>query len=120
MTILPTGADTAPVADAKPSPWNDFFEILTTFTPDTHALRVPRRLAADGAAVAGTVLVRRGPTVVSADTIKGWNLSMRLTSGRLWSELDLVPRNRGVMEGIRACLDGFVAFRWRHSVFGRS
>ena len=120
MTILPTGADTAPVADDKPSPWNDYFEILTTFTPDTHALRVPRRLAADGAAVAGTVLVRRGPTVVSADTIKGWNLSMRLTSGRLWSELDLVPRNRGVMEGIRACLDGFVAFRWCHSVFGRS
>ena len=120
MTILPTGADTAPVADDKPSPWNDFFEILTTFTPDTHALRVPRRLAADGAAVAGTVLVRRGPTVVSADTIKGWNLSMRLTSGRLWSELDLVPRNRGVLEGIPACLDGFVAFRWRHPVFDRS
>ncbi|HEY5248858.1 MAG TPA: hypothetical protein VIJ15_10480 [Dermatophilaceae bacterium] len=58
--------------------------------------------------------------MVSADTVKGWNLSLRLTSGRLWSELDLVPRYRGVLEGIPACLDGFVAFRWRHPVFDRS
>jgi hypothetical protein len=120
VTILLTGVDTAPVADDKPSPWNDLFEIRTTLAPDTRALRVPRRLAAVGAAVAGTVLGRRGPTVVSADTIKGWSLSMRLTSGRLWSELDLVPRYRGVLVGIPACLDGFVAFRWCHSVFGRS
>jgi len=80
--------------------------------PTVASIRLPH--------VAGTVLGRRGPTMVSADTIKGWNLSLRLMSGRLWSELDLVPRCRGVLEGIAARLDGFVAFRWRHPVFDRS
>ena len=111
---------TAPVADDETVTWNDFFEILTTFAPETRVVRVPRRLATGGAAVAGMVLGRRGPTMVSADTIRGWNLSLRLTSGRLWSELDLVPRYRGVLEGIPACLDGSVAFRWRHPVFDHS
>jgi len=111
---------TAPVADDATVTWNDFVEILTTFAPETRVVRVPRRLATGGAAVAEMVLGRRGPTMVSADTIRGWNLSLRLTSDRLWSELDLVPRYRSVLEGIPACLDGFVAFRWRHPVFDRS
>ena len=107
----------APVADDEAVTWNDFFEILTTFAPETRVVRVPRRLATG---VAGTVLGRRGPTMVSADTIRGWNLSLWLTSRRLWSELDLVPRYRSVLEGIPACLDGYVAFRWRHPVFDHS
>ncbi len=111
---------TAPVADDETVTWNDFFAILTTFAPDTRVLRVPWRLAVGGAAVAGTLLSRRGPTMVSADTVKGWNLSLRLTHCRLWSELDLLPRYRGVLEGIPACLDGSVAFRWRHPMFDRS
>ena len=111
---------TAPVADDATVTWNDFVEILTTFAPETRGVRVPRRLATGGAAVAEMVLGRRGPTMVSADTIRGWNLSLRLTSDRLWSELDLVPRYRSVLEGISACLDGFVAFRWRHPVFDLS
>ena len=73
-------------------------------------MRVPRRLAAGGAAVAGTLLGRRGPTMTSADTIKGWNLLLWLTSRMLWSELNLVPRYRDVLQGIPACLDGSVAF----------
>ena len=44
--------------------------------------------------------------MTSADTIKGWNLLLWLTSRMLWSELNLVPRYRGVLEGIPACLDG--------------
>ena len=111
---------TAPVADDETVTWNDFFAILTTFAPDTRVLRVPPRLAAAGAAVAGTLLSRRGPTMVSADTIKGWNLSLRLTSRTLWSELDLAPRYPSVLEGIPASLDGSVAFRWRHPVFDGS
>ena len=111
---------TAPVADDETVTWNDFFSILTTFAPGTRVWRVPPRLAAGGAAVAGTMLGRRGPTMVSADTIRGWNLSLRLTSRTLWSELDLVPCYPGVLEGIPASLDGSVAFRWRHPVFDRS
>ncbi|MEO6145080.1 MAG: NAD-dependent epimerase/dehydratase family protein [Dermatophilaceae bacterium] len=111
---------TAPVADDESVTWNDFFEILTTFSPETRVVRVPQRLATGVAGVAGTVLGRRGPTMVSADTIRGWNLSLQLTSRRLWSELDLVPRYGGVLEGIPACLDGSVAFRWRHPVFDHS
>lgn len=110
----------APLADDTVVTWNDFFEILTTFAPRTRVLRIPRRVAMGGAAVAGTLLGRLGPTIVSADTVRGWNLSLELTSRTLWSELGLAPRYRSVLEGVPATLDGSVAFRWRHPVFDRS
>ena len=47
--------------------------------------------------------------MTSADTIKGWNLLLWLTSRMLWSELYLIPLYRGVLDGIPVCLDGSVA-----------
>lgn len=111
---------TAPVADDDAVTWNDFFGILTTFAPDVRVLRVPQRLALGGAAVGGALLGRFGPTMVSADTVRGWNLSLLLTSRTLWSELGLTPHYPSVMEGIPATLDGCVAFRWRHPLWDRS
>jgi len=111
---------TAPVADHEVITWNDFFRTLVTFAPATSVIRVPRRVAMGGAAVAGPILGHFGPTMVSADTVRGWNLSLPLTSQTLWSELGLSPRYPSVLEGIPATLDGAVAFRWRHPLFDRS
>jgi nucleoside-diphosphate-sugar epimerase len=111
---------TAPVADDDIVTWNDFFGILRTFAPEVRVLRVPRHLAMGAAAVGGALLGRLGPTMVSADTVRGWNLSLALTSRPLWSELGLDPRYPSVVEGIPATLDGSVAFRWRHPLFDRS
>ena len=63
---------------------------------------------------------RVGPTMMSADTVSGWNLSLTLKSRKLWTELGLIPRYPSVVEGIPATLDGFVAVRWRHPLFDRS
>jgi len=55
--------------------WNEFFEKLTTFAPKARVLRVSRHLATGAAAVGGAFLGRVGPTMMSADTASGWNLS---------------------------------------------
>ena len=111
---------TAAVADDEMVTWNEFFETLTTFAPNVRVLRVSRHLATSAAAVGGAFLGRVGPTMVSADTVRGWNLSLTLKSRKLWTELGLTPRYPSVVEGIPATLDGFVAFRWRHPLFDRS
>lgn len=111
---------TAPVADDAIVTWNDFFDVLGIFAPDVRVLRVPQPLATGTAALGGALLGRLGPTMVSADTVRGWNLSLPLTSRTLWSELGLDPRYPSVVQGIPATLDGYVAFRWRHPLFDRS
>ena len=111
---------TAPVADHETVTWNDFFSVLTTFAPNVRVLRVPQHLAQTAAALGGALLGRFGPTMVSGDTVRGWNLSLPLTSRTLWSELGLTPHYPSVVEGIPATLDGCVAFRWQHPLFDRS
>ena len=111
---------TAAVADDETVTWNEFFETLTTFAPNVRVLRVSRHLAMGAAAVGGALLSRFGPTMVSADTVRGWNLSLSLESRKLWSELGLAPHYPSVVEGIPATLDGCVAFRWRHPLFNYS
>lgn len=111
---------TAPVADDETVTWNDFFATFTTFAPNVRVLRVSRHLATSAAAVGGALLGRFGPTMVSADTVRGWNLSLALTSRTLWSDLGLAPRYPSVVDGIPATLDGCVAFRWRHPLFDHS
>lgn len=111
---------TAPLADDATVTWNDFFEVLTAFAPGIRVVRLPRRLAAAGAAATGALLGRLGPTIVSADTVRGWNLPLAVTSRRLWSDLGLAPRYPSVVEGVPATLDGSVAFWWRHPVLDRS
>ena len=111
---------TAAVADDETVTWNEFFATLTTFAPNVRVLRVSRHLATSAAAVGGAFLSRYGPTMVSADTVRGWNLSLSVASRRLWSDLGLTPHYPSVVEGIPATLDGCVAFRWRHPLFDHS
>ena len=108
---------TAPIADHHAVTWNEFFDVLTTYAPRVRVQRVPAALAAGAADLAGPILGRLGPTLVSPDTVRGWNLSLPVATRRLWSELDLEPRHPSVLSGIPATLDDAVAFRWRHPVF---
>jgi nucleoside-diphosphate-sugar epimerase len=107
---------TAPCGDEKSVTWNEFFDVLTSYAPRVRVLRVPASLAAGAATVGGSLLGRLGPTLVSADTVRGWNLDLAVTGTRLWKELGLEPRYASVLTGIPATLDAAVAFRWRHSV----
>ncbi len=108
---------TGPIADEHTVTWNEFFDVLTAYAPRIRVQRLPASLAIGAAYLAGPVLGRLGPTLVSPDTVRGWNLSLPVLTRRLWSELDLEPRHPSVLSGIPATLDAAVAFRWRHPVF---
>ncbi len=108
---------TAPVADDHTVTWNEFFDVLCAHAPRTRVVRVPARLATGAAVVAGPLLGRLGPTLVSADTVRGWNLPLPVTTRKLWTGLGLEPAFPSVLDGIPATLDSSVAFRWRHPVF---
>ncbi len=107
---------TAPIGDQRNVTWNEFFDVLSSYAPRVHVLRVPASLATAAAAVGGALLGRVGPTLVSVDTVRGWNLDLPVTGTRLWKELGLEPTYPSVLTGIPATLDAAVAFRWRHSV----
>ncbi|MGB7980331.1 MAG: NAD-dependent epimerase/dehydratase family protein [Candidatus Nanopelagicales bacterium] len=108
---------TAPCGDNDNATWNTFFDVLASFAPRVRVVRVPEHLAAGAAAVGGVPLGRLGPTLVSADTVRGWNLDLPVNGTRLWRELGIEPTYPSVRTGIPATLDAAVAFRWRHSVF---
>lgn len=110
-------AGVAPIADHGNHTWNEFFDVLTAYAPRVRVLRAPERLATAGARVAGSVLGRFGPTLISADTVRGWNLDLPVVSRRLWEELGLEPEHPTMLSGIPATLDAAVAFRWRHPVW---
>ena len=106
----------APVADDHTVTWNEFFDILTAYAPRIRVQRIPAPLATGAAYLAGPLLGRLGPTLVTPDTVRGWNLSLPLRTHRLWAQLDVEPRHPSVLSGIPATLDAAVAFRWRHPV----
>ncbi len=108
---------TAPCGDGENATWNTFFDVLSSYAPRVRVIRVPEHLAAGAAAVGGAPLGRLGPTMVSADTVRGWNLDLPIIGTRLWRELGIEPRYPSVLSGVPATLDASVAFRWRHSVF---
>ena len=108
---------TAPCGDGENTTWNRFFDVLSSYAPRVRVVRVPEHLATGAAAVAGAPLGRLGPTMVSADTVRGWNLELPVMGNRLWRELGSEPQYPSVLSGIPATLDASVAFRWRHSVF---
>ncbi|MDH4017703.1 MAG: NAD(P)-dependent oxidoreductase [Actinomycetota bacterium] len=107
----------APCSDGENATWNTFFDVLSSYAPRVRVVRVPEHLAAGAAAVGGAPLGRVGPTMVGADTVRGWNLDLPVIGTRLWRELGIEPRYPSVLSGIPATLDASVAFRWRHSVF---
>lgn len=105
-----------PIADSSRATWNDFFDVVRTFAPRTRVLRIPAWLAVAGSSVIGPVVGRMGTTMVAPDTIRAWNLDVRIHDVGVWRLLGITPTMDTIADGVPATLDGLMAFRWRHPV----
>jgi nucleoside-diphosphate-sugar epimerase len=114
--VLGGWSGVSPIAADSPT-WNTFFDVLAQTAPRVRVVRIPQRLAETGAAAIGPILSRVVPTMVSADTVRGWNLDLAVDAPSVWDELGIRPRFAEVYESVPAALDGSVAFRWRHPLF---
>jgi len=112
---------TSPVADARPTCWNDFFGVLGDHYRRVRVLRVPRGLALAGAHVLERLAdLRRRPTLFAPDTVRGWGMNLPVAPGLVWPELGLEPRYPSIHEGLPASLDELVSFRWQHPIVDAS
>lgn len=103
-------------ADDRAATWRDFFGVVGTHFARFRHLRVPAPLARLGAAVLDAVDPRSRPTVLTPDSVVGWNLSQPVAPDLVWGDLGVRPRYPTISEGVPAALDGSLLFRWRHPV----
>lgn len=108
-----------PIGDDKSVDWRTFLSVLKTFAPTLRIIEIPPRLTLPVAGVAGRVLGRgRHANMLTADTIRGWNLDLAVESGSLGA-LGIECLYPSIHEGIPAVLDSAFPFRWRHPVVDR-
>ncbi len=108
------------IADDDSVTWNEFFDVLRTFSPDFRLIAPPGWLGYAGAAVIQPLFSRRmRPTLYTKDTVVGFNLDVPVEPRLIWRDLDLEPRHPTVRTGIPAVLDDYVQFRWRHPLMDR-
>ncbi len=109
-----------PVSDRGATTWFDFFDVVRRYYPRLRFTRLPESVALAGAALVRPFqLIRRQPTILTTDTVIGWNLNLEVRPETLWAELELQPVYPTIEEGIPAALDECVAFRWLHPVEDR-
>ncbi len=112
---------TSPVADDSARSWQDLFAVLRAHYSPVRLLRLPAPLAIAGATALETLTsLSPRPTLFTADTVRGWLLDLPVEPRLLWKDLGIEPRFPTIDEGIPACLDEAVAFRWLHPVADRS
>lgn len=106
-----------PVADRQPTTWGDFFAVLRDHYPQCRVIALPSWVARAGAEMLRPVLrLRRRPSLVTPDTVIGWNLNLEVEPDCLWGQLGLEPLLPTIGTGIPAALDECVAFRWVHPI----
>jgi hypothetical protein len=106
-----------PIADDRPTTWDEFFTVLREHYPRTRVTVLPPWMARAGAKLLAPVLsLRSRPSLITADTVTGWNLNLEVEPRCLWRELGIEPLHRTIASGIPAALDECVAFRWVHPV----
>lgn len=112
-----TGA--LPIGDDKSVDWRTFLSVLKTFAPTTRIIEIPSRVSLPVAGVAGRLLGRgRHANMLTADTIRGWNLDLAVEPGSLGA-LGIECLYPSIHAGIPAVLDSAFPFRWRHPVVDR-
>ena len=79
-------------------------------------LRIPAPVARLGATLLDALDPRSRPTVLTPDSVIGWNLAQPVAAGLVWDDLGVQPRYRTIDAGVPAALDGSLLFRWRHPV----
>ena len=111
---------TSAVSDSTSVTWTEFFAVLKEEFPNFRLVTLPRWIGYLGAFFLEPVLSRPShPTLYTKDTVVGFNLNVPVQPGLVWDELGLAPRYPSIHEGIAAALDGYVHFRWRHSLLDR-
>lgn len=109
----------AAVADDQPATWREFFTTIGEHWSGLRHLAVPAVLARVGATAVDAVDLRTGPSMITPDTVSGWNLPQPVAPGTLWDELGTRPVHASIETGIPATLDGSIKYRWRHPVDDR-
>lgn len=107
------------VADDEPATWRRFWEIATAHFAGFRHLRVPAPVARVGATLAAALDPRPGPSMVTRDTVVGYNLAQPVARGLVWEDLGLRPRYPSVEVGVPAVLDSTIQYRWQHPVDDR-
>ncbi len=107
------------VADDEPATWRRFWSIATAHFAGFRHIQVPTPLARAGATVAAALDPRRGPSMVTRDTVVGYNLDQPVAAGLVWDDLGLRPRYPTVEVGVPAVLDSTIQYRWQHPVDDR-
>lgn len=105
-----------PIADRSRATWNDFFAVLRAYAPRIRVLKVPSWFAVPASRVIGPPFGLVGTTMIAPDTIRGWNLDVRIADDTIWRLLGIEPAMTTIADGIPATLDSVVSFRWRHPV----
>ena len=114
-----TGASA--LADGHAADWIEFFAVLKELYPRFRLLRLPKWVGYAGAAMAAPLrLLASGPSLYTAGTVTGFNLSLPVARDALWSDLGRRPRYESIHAGIPAVLDSHLHFRWRHPMFDRA
>ena len=110
---------TSATADDVPATWKRFFATVEEHDARFTHVAVPAPLARAGAHVAARLDRRPGPSMITPDTVTGWNLAQPVAAGLVWDDLDLRPTYASIEQGIPAVLDASILFRWRHPVDDR-
>jgi nucleoside-diphosphate-sugar epimerase len=109
------------VGDERPTTWTEFFATLREHYPRFRQFRVPQWIARLGTELIRPLLsFRRRPSLMTPDTVIGWNLRLPVARNLLWDQLGLQPLYATIHEGIPAALDDCLAFRWQHPLSDRS
>ena len=106
-----------PIADDESVSWRHFFGVLRTYQPHLRVIELPP----DPVRWLLSVIERlpaSKPSMLTADTIRGWNLELAVAPGSTGT-LGVSCRFPTVDAGIPAVLDAARPYRWRHPVFDR-
>lgn len=106
-----------PVADDLTVTWRHFFEVVTTYLPTARIINLPPAPITAGLRLIDRLPLHK-PTMLAADTIRGWNLEQVLNPGSL-KPLGIDPLFPTVDHGVPAVLNAALPYRWRHPVFDR-
>ncbi len=106
-----------PVADDLTVTWRHFFAVVTTYLPTARIINLPPSPIAAGLRLIDRLPIDK-PTMLAADTIRGWNLELSMDPGSL-EPLGIEPFFPTVDHGIPAVLNAALPYRWRHPVLDR-
>lgn len=107
----------SPAGDNSPSTWNEFFQVIQQHFPKIRVYRIPENISYIGSRIIDLFYdFLDRPNIYTPDTVTGFNLDLAIKPGLLWNDLGISPEYPTIKEGIPKVLDGFIPYRWVHSI----